>query len=181
MALPAKLQENLLQKGVPLRWTEKWGELAKINKFYLPAAVNVVDQVQNIEVMNHKTMDELYDDKNRVSLAQVEHYMDQESALTVIADIISNAAQLIAVGKKFRDDGEMLIRTSIMILEEYPKMTLAELKFVLRKGVAGKWGELYDRFDGNTVLIWCGKFWEEKLQHGQYKSESRHKHEKESR
>jgi hypothetical protein len=163
MALPETLQTSLKQKGIPNLMVERWDGMVENEKgFYLEVALKVYQQVLDPDQVNLNSLEEIYNDQHRVIFGQVTHYMGQEYTISLIAELIARISSVVSVGKQFSSDGEMVMMTAKMISEDelMKKISIGEFKYILKKGVSGAYGELYDRFDGNQVMTWCRKYWE---------------------
>lgn len=89
---------------------------------------------------------------------------------------IINIIDFFQVGKKMGD--QQVYETSMMILDEYWMLNLADINLVFQRAKKGHYGELYDRLDGAIILSWFRKYFEERCQsaesismreHDQYK------------
>lgn len=58
-------------------------------------------------------------------------------------------------------DAQTLI-TAELIIQEYPNITLADITVIFRMAKLGKWGEFYGRLDGQMILSWVDKYFEDR-------------------
>lgn len=65
---------------------------------------------------------------------------------------IVNLRDFINVGKKMTDQQTM--ETAMLILDEYKSITIADINFIFKSAKTGKYGQFYDRMDGQMILGW---------------------------
>lgn len=65
---------------------------------------------------------------------------------------------------------EQTIITSELIVQEYKNITLADIVVIFRMAKLGKFGEFYGRLDGQMILSWVGKYFEDRCNYFAEKS-----------
>ena len=57
---------------------------------------------------------------------------------------------------------DQTVMTAELILSEFPNVTLADIVLIFRRAKLGQWGEFYGRLDGQMILSWFGKYFDER-------------------
>lgn len=57
-----------------------------------------------------------------------------------------------------------------LIMSEYGFLTIADVNLIFRMAKLGQWSEMYGRLDGQMILIWFGKYAEERCNYFAEKS-----------
>lgn len=99
------------------------------------------------------------------TLGAVGHYCGKETAAQVLSEIITATALLLNVGKNLR--AEQIAPMAEILESEFRFMNIADIRLAMKRGILGKYGAQYDRFDIQVVSEWLTKFWEERLEEGQ--------------
>jgi len=72
-----------------------------------------------------------------------------------------------------------------MIITEYYNLTIADINIIFKRAKLGQWGQIYDRLDGQIILSWFDKYFQERckvaadksiLEADKYKSNSYIRH-----
>lgn len=75
---------------------------------------------------------------------------------------IVNLREFVNVGKKMTDMQTM--ETAMLILDEYRAITIADINFIFNSAKKGKYGQFYDRLDGQMILSWFEKHFSERCE-----------------
>lgn len=75
---------------------------------------------------------------------------------------IVNLRDFVNVGKKMTDLQTM--ETAMLILDEYKSITIADINFIFNSAKKGKYGQFYDRLDGQMILSWFDKHFSERCE-----------------
>lgn len=86
---------------------------------------------------------------------------DKNTCETVIAYMIAKTAKKFNIGKNINP--EQIREVIESIFEDYYYLKLSDLYLVLRKGVKGEYGQIYDRFDESVLMGWLDKYAEERF------------------
>ena len=54
--------------------------------------------------------------------------------------------------------------TAILIVETYPSLTIADINLIFKRAKLGKFGQFYDRLDGQLILGWIDTYFDERCQ-----------------
>lgn len=108
------------------------------------------------------------------SLGGVALYSGDENTVQMLAEMITTASLLMNVGKNLR--AEQIYPTASLILTnpEYRIFTVADFRLALNRGVIGKYGKAYDRFDVGVISEWLNAYWQERLEAAENIAEQRH-------
>ncbi len=96
------------------------------------------------------------------SLAKIKKRFGDQFSEKYVAAWIINLIDFFQVGKKMGD--AQVYETSMLILQEYYMLTLADINLVFTRAKKGYYGEMYDRLDGAVILSWFRKYFEERCQ-----------------
>ena len=55
-----------------------------------------------------------------------------------------------------------LLTTAEMVVSEFPNITIADINYIFRQAKMGRMGEFYGRIDGQMILSWFGKYFDER-------------------
>ena len=80
--------------------------------------------------------------------------------------------EMVNIGSKMTS--AQIKYTANLIVNEYPLMTVADIKYVFDKAMTGKYGELYNRIDSMTICGWFNKHWNERMDEAEQQSMSKH-------
>lgn len=71
-----------------------------------------------------------------------------------------NIREFVTVGKQMTDS--QTAETAMLIFETYPSLTLADINLIFKRAKLGKYGQLYDRLDGQIILSWFQRYFAER-------------------
>ena len=108
------------------------------------------------------------------SLGAVLLYTGHENTVQLLAEMITTASLLVNAGKNIR--AEQIYPTAMLLVNnpEYRLFTVADLRLALNRGVMGKYGQVFDRFDISVLSSWLNAYWEERLEEAERLSEISH-------
>lgn len=75
---------------------------------------------------------------------------------------IVNIREFINVGKKMTDVQTQ--ETAILIIENYPVLKISDINLIFKRAKLGKFGQFYDRLDGQLLLGWFDTYFNERCQ-----------------
>ena len=107
------------------------------------------------------------------TLATVRKYQEEQTALDAIVEIISFAAALVNTERNLTPMQVEYIAAEIM--EQYFYLTLGDIRFLMKQGIAGKYGEIYGRLDVPVVMGWVEKYADDRANHAETRSAQVHK------
>lgn len=141
-ALPAKtmqLWEVLKEQGV--------FDMAKANASLMALDVRQVKCPANIEAAMSA---------DAPTLATVKKYQGAGMAVEAVEMIIAEAATLLNIGKNLQP--HQINYLACEILQEYYWLNLADIRLIMKQGIAGKYGQIYDRLDVQVALDWLAQY-----------------------
>jgi len=108
------------------------------------------------------------------SIGAVRFYIGEDSAEQLLAEMITTASLLINAGKNIR--AEQIYPTAVLLLSnpEYRMFTVADFRLALNRGVIGKYGQVYDRFDISVLSSWLNAYWQERMEEAERIAEIQH-------
>lgn len=75
---------------------------------------------------------------------------------------IVNLREFINVGKKMTNTQNQ--ETAMLIVENYPSLTIADINLIFKRAKLGHFGPMYDRLDGQLILSWIETYFNERCE-----------------
>lgn len=97
---------------------------------------------------------------NLPSLAKIRK-SDPEIAKEVVIEFITDFVQFLNVGKSM--NVSQINQTSILMLQYFPHLNLADLKLFFERMKIGQFGKFYDRVDGQLILEKLDEYNQERM------------------
>jgi len=94
------------------------------------------------------------------SLNKIKNELGEDTVLGFLKLHILDLRVFLNIGKTMTDT--QTEQTALLILDEFPKLTVADIKLFFGKIKKGHYGQIYDRLDGQLILIWMAKYFEER-------------------
>jgi hypothetical protein len=117
------------------------------------------DRIEIIKLSNSIT---IKDSLSAPILRTLEAQYGKDDLATVIAYQIMQTAAFFNLGNNIRED--QALETAYLILEKYPAETLQDFTLVFKNAKTGKYGELYNRLDGQTIFKWIEAYLDQKAE-----------------
>lgn len=96
------------------------------------------------------------------SLRQLEILDNTAFVVAYLNKWIYDTISFFNIGRNMNDT--QIMDTSFILFEKFPNLTMAEIYFVFKEAKGFKYGQLYDRLDGQIILGWFDRFWNDRLQ-----------------
>jgi hypothetical protein len=80
--------------------------------------------------------------------------------LVALSGMILHTAGFFNLGRTMNDD--QAIDTASMLIDQYPFETIEDFTLMFREAKKGKYGEMFNRLDGQIIFRWMGLYLEEK-------------------
>ena len=112
-------------------------------------------------------------DSSEPQLSVVRQRFGQAGARAVVVYLLTEALEFFNV-RETMNDAQVAI-TVDLILEEYPHLKTDDLKLCFRRAMKLRYGELYNRIDGQVVLGWLQKYHRERCAEADYIGYNEHK------
>lgn len=80
-------------------------------------------------------------------------------------DILVQASLLLNIGKNLMPEQVDPMVDMIIETPEYRRLTVADFRLAIIRGIQGKYGNTYDRFDIMIICTWLDKYWSEFLEY----------------
>lgn len=90
------------------------------------------------------------------SLVKISKELSKNETIGFISKLISKINFNLNIGKKMSP--EQIFSVSELILKEYYYYNLTEINMCLNRGFLGKYGQIYDRFDGMIIFEWLKSY-----------------------
>jgi hypothetical protein len=94
------------------------------------------------------------------SIASISKKFGEDFTQAYIEGWIVNLRDFLNVGKKMTD--QQTQETAMMIMDLYYNITIVDINLIFRKAKLGQWGQIYDRLDGQIILSWFEKYFNER-------------------
>ena len=113
------------------------------------------------------------------TLNKIKSELGEEAVLGFLKLHILDLRVFLNIGKTMSD--AQTEQTALFILDEYPQLTIADIKLFFNKIKKGHYGQIYDRLDGQLILIWLNKYFEERCDTAELESQTQsEEHKKQS-
>lgn len=83
--------------------------------------------------------------------------------LVALAGMILQTAGFFNIGKSITD--EQALDTASLLIDSYPHETIEDFTLMFREAKKGKYGELYNRLDGQIIFKWMSAYLDMKAEH----------------
>lgn len=104
------------------------------------------------------------------TIGGLQNYSGYEATLQTIIEMVTTAALLMNVGKNLHKGQVEPVARLLLDNPEYRLFTVADFRLALNRGVMGKYGATYDRFDITVICNWLDQYWNERLEECEKKS-----------
>ena len=99
--------------------------------------------------------------------------MGEPVAVSVLVELLGNLARFFSVGKTV--DSLQLIETAKLILQEFYFLKIADLKLFFDRLKTGYYGAMFDRLDGNVIMVHLRTYCNERSSTAETLSLEKHK------
>lgn len=89
-------------------------------------------------------------------------YCGDKAAIQCLAEILTQAGLLLNVGKNLRPEQVYPVSQMILSNPDYKIFTVADFRLAIIRGVQGKYGSTYDRYDITVICNWLDQYFIEK-------------------
>lgn len=121
--------------------------------------------------VGHKSVQDVFS-KPTATLATVKKYLGAAKMMAVVESLIKRVAAFLNIGRGMNEIQVQM--TAEMIFSEYYWLTVADLKVCFRNGMAGNYGQLYDRLDGMVIMDWLRVYSEERASIAEQNEQKKH-------
>jgi len=94
------------------------------------------------------------------SISKINKKFGEDFTQAYIEGWIVNLRDFINIGKKMSDSQTQ--ETAMMILDEFYNVTIADINLIFKRAKLGQYGQIYDRLDGQVILSWFDKYFQER-------------------
>ena len=126
--------------------------------------------LKTLQSHNFNTVEKAIDSK-MPSLVKINKVLGTKEAVKVIATMIVNTTEFLNVPKL---TGIQIKMTAEFIYEEYYFLNISDLNLCFKNGMKGKYGELYNRIDGQIILKWLREYEDERVEFAENRSYQKH-------
>lgn len=106
------------------------------------------------------------------ALGAIRRELGLNVARAAVAWLVSDALEFFNVAQPMTD--RQVAQTVDFILEDYPHLQPDDLKLCLRRAMKGRYGRVYNRIDGQMVLLWLREYEAERTQQAAAEGWQRH-------
>lgn len=112
-----------------------------------------------VKALKPRTFQEVFSQPTS-TLATLAKYRGEAVTQMFVFNEISKVAEFFSVGKGMTDEQREF--AAELIVTEYYFLTVADLRLFVRQACTGKFGKVYDRLDGATIMDWISQYNEER-------------------
>lgn len=98
-----------------------------------------------------------------ISLRNAIKESSEDLIISGLISLIIRTSNFFNIGKPMNED--QAIETAYLLLDKYPHESFEDFVIMFRNAKTGKYGELYNRLDGQIIFKWMGEYLEEKAAH----------------
>lgn len=98
-----------------------------------------------------------------ITLRQASKQMGERSLVKILVTLIVRTTNYFNVSKPMTE--EQTIETAYLLLDTYPAETVEDFILMFSNGKKGKYGELFNRFDGQIIFQWMSEYLDQKAEH----------------
>ncbi len=95
------------------------------------------------------------------SLARLRKAFDEDFVVDYLQLWIIRMNDIVGCTNKMND--EQVAYTAQLIYNEFPVLTISDIKYVFDGIVSGRYGELYNTIDSTKVCTWFRKHWDHRM------------------
>jgi hypothetical protein len=110
---------------------------------------------------------------NTPTLGLMKKEIGVNASTDILTILVVDIVKFFNVGKTFNK--EQVIATVELILDEFPEISIADLKLCFNKAKLGEYGKLYDRLDGAIIFSWVREYCDNKMSWAINRSENEHR------
>lgn len=136
-----------------------WNELIESGKFEEEKALLTIGISERLDSINPANEIAVFESETP-TLATLKKYRTMHLAKVVVSSLIATLVEFLNIGKTMNK--LQIGITAELIIETYPMLTVADLKLFFKKIMKGEYGELYDRLDGQSILICMKKYYNDR-------------------
>ena len=138
-----------------------WLTLVTQKRFHAPIARKTLNLRQDyVDTLNHKEIGAILEEEH-FSIESAKVYRSEQYCVIHLMRMLGTIFDYVQAGKTI---SEPVIRDlAYMLLDEYPWMTFPDVRLCLRRGIQGKYGEIYDRLDVPVIFGWFRSYVSERV------------------
>jgi hypothetical protein len=103
-----------------------------------------------------KRIEDIINLEERVCIAAIARRTSDFQVNALLYFIVNDLVNFFNVGKTM--NAEQIQQTVLLLREEYPYLTIEDLKICFSNAKKGLYGNLYDRIDGQIILDWVTRY-----------------------
>lgn len=108
-------------------------------------------------------------DTKAPTIKEVEMAYGYDCIQAYIESWIVNLRMFFNVGRAMTDS--QTFETAMLIVDEFPCLNMADINLVFKRAKSGYFGKVYDRLDGNVILEWFHKYFDERCERAAERSQ----------
>jgi len=126
--------------------------------------------LKTLQSSNFNTVEKAIDSKSP-SLAKINKVLGNQEVVKAIAKMIINTTEFLNIPKLTDIQIKM---TAEFIYEDYNGLNIADINLCFKNGMKGKYGKLFNRIDGQIILMWLSEYTGERAEFAENRSYQRH-------
>lgn len=101
-------------------------------------------------------------DSRTPSIIEIKKAFGQDCIQAYIESWIVNLRLFFNVGRAMTDD--QTFETAMLIVDTFPQLNIADINLIFKNAKLGRWGKIYDRLDGNIILEWFERYFDDRCE-----------------
>lgn len=101
-------------------------------------------------------------ESNAPTIAEIKYSFGYDYVQAYIEMWIVNLRLFFNVGKSMTD--EQTYMTAELIVDTFYNLNVADINLVFKNAKLGKYGKIYDRLDGNIILEWFQRYFDDRCE-----------------
>lgn len=140
----------------------------KENQLTLQSKYKAISVKNEIDVFNSNTK----------ALCLMKPEIGEVGLKALVSYAVADLVKFFNVGKTMTP--EQIAQTAEFIIEDFYMLKIEDIKLCFNRAKKGEYGQLYDRLDGQIILSWISKYFNNRLNIAEAISQSEHLENKQS-
>lgn len=122
--------------------------------------LQVAESADLIKLAKMERKINLDDAVNGITIRQACQEINEDIIIGTLVALILRTGNFFNISNRISED--QAIQTAFLILDKYPHETIEDFVIMFRNAKSGKYGELYNRLDGQIIFQWMQTYLDEK-------------------
>lgn len=127
---------------------------------FIKELVLVAESGDSIKIAKHDRSITMLNACTGITLKAACRESSEDLVITALVSQIIRTANFFNLSRPMSED--QAIETGYLLLDKYPYETIEDFVIMFNRAKTGKYGELYNRLDGQVIFSWMEKYLDEK-------------------